>query len=209
MSDHQQSLQDLADIRRMMEESSRFLSLSGLSGVSAGIVALIGAYVGQLYLVQWELESTLDQIMGYDNRQEHLWKLVGIALVILVCAAAAASFFTIRRTKARGERLWTKAARRTLINLLLPLAAGGIFCIQLAWYGAGLLVAPAMLIFYGLAVINAGKYTFKEIRMLGASEIVLGLIAAFYPGHGILFWAIGFGLFHILYGTIMYVKYER
>lgn len=209
MSEHQQSLKDLADIRQMMEESSRFLSLSGLSGVSAGVVALIGAYFGQLYLIEWELESTLNQIMGYDARANHLWNLVGIAMIILVCAGASASIFTIRRSKKRGESIWTRPARRMALNLIIPLMAGGIFCIQMAWYGAGLLVAPAMLIFYGLAVMNAGKYTLREIRLLGLTEVVLGLIAAFFPGHGILFWAIGFGVFHILYGAIMYFKYER
>lgn len=209
MSKHQQSLKDLADIRQMMEESSRFLSLSGLSGVSAGIVALIGAYVGQAYLIQWELESTLDRITGYDRGSEHLWNLVGLALIILICAGASASFFTIRRSKKRGESIWTKPARRMALNLIVPLAAGGIFCIQMAWYGAVLLVPPAMLIFYGLAVMNAGKYTLREIRLLGLTEVVLGLVAAFFPGHGILFWALGFGVFHILYGAIMYFKYER
>lgn len=209
MSEHQQSFKDLADIRQMMEESSRFLSLSGLSGVSAGVVALIGAYFGQLYLIEWELESTLNQIMGYDDRVNHLWNLVGIALIILVCAGASASIFTIRRSKKRGESIWTKPAKRMALNLIIPLIAGGFFCVQMAWYGAGLLVAPAMLIFYGLAVMNAGKYTLREIRLLGLTEVVLGLIATFFPGHGILFWAIGFGVFHILYGAIMYFKYER
>ena len=66
-----------------------------------------------------------------------------------------------------------------------------------------------MLIFYGLALINSSKYTFFEIRYLGIAEIVLGLIASVFVSSGLILWAAGFGLLHIIYGIIMYYKYER
>jgi hypothetical protein len=66
-----------------------------------------------------------------------------------------------------------------------------------------------MLIFYGLALLNASKYTLKEIRYLGMSEICLGLIASAWVQFGIVFWGIGFGMLHIIYGTFMYFKYEK
>ncbi|MGE5429024.1 MAG: hypothetical protein ACM3O8_14110, partial [Methylococcaceae bacterium] len=67
----------------------------------------------------------------------------------------------------------------------------------------------AMLIFYGLALVNAGKFTLSEVHYLGITEIVLGLMAAVFINWGLLFWALGFGVMHIVYGMMMYYKYER
>jgi hypothetical protein len=58
-------------------------------------------------------------------------------------------------------------------------------------------------------LINASKYTFNDIRYLGFCEIILGLGAAVYVGYGLYFWALGFGILHIIYGAMMYYKYER
>jgi hypothetical protein len=68
--------------------------------------------------------------------------------------------------------------------------------------------APAMLIFYGLALINASPNLFDEIRYLGYSEILIGLLAAAFIGYGLYFWAFGFGVLHIAYGLVMYKKYD-
>ncbi|RMG71682.1 MAG: hypothetical protein D6722_06495 [Bacteroidetes bacterium] len=134
---------------------------------------------------------------------------MGIALLILTAALVVAAFFTMRRVRKEGKKIWTRPAQRLAINLLIPLGVGAIFCVQLAWYGMGGLVAPATLVFYGLALLNAGKYTLREIRYLGLSEIGLGLLAGFWPGFGIFFWAVGFGLLHIAYGLVMYLRNER
>jgi hypothetical protein len=71
------------------------------------------------------------------------------------------------------------------------------------------LVASVMLIFYGLSMVNAGKFTFGEIHWLGLTEIALGILAGVFINFGLLLWTIGFGLMHIVYGTVMYYRYER
>jgi len=207
MHDYQKQLQDIQQIRNMMEDSTRFVSLSGLSGVGAGVVALIGAAYTYNYLSSQEIYKWGQSVYMADRSQ--LFELIGIALVILLAAVAVSSFFTIRHTKKKGKDIWSRPTQRMLLNLIIPLAAGAVFCIQLAWYGEPGHVAPATLIFYGLALMNAGKYTLREVRYLGISEIVLGLVAGMVPGYGIVFWAVGFGLLHIFYGAIMYNKYER
>ena len=45
MKEEQNYIQDIAEMRSMMERSSKFLSLSGLAGIMAGIYALSGAYI--------------------------------------------------------------------------------------------------------------------------------------------------------------------
>jgi len=208
MDKYQERLRDIAEIRAMMEQSTRFLSLSGLSGISSGVIALIGAGLTYQYLVDQGIYNELSN--GYYRvSTSHIWTLMGFACAILIAALAAASFFSLRLAQKKGERIWNPTTRRLSLNLLIPLIAGAIFCFQLAWYGFPALVAPATLIFYGVALLNAGKYTFREVRLLGISEITLGIISSFFLGQGILFWSIGFGVLHILYGIVMYLTYER
>jgi hypothetical protein len=71
------------------------------------------------------------------------------------------------------------------------------------------LVAPMSLIFYGLALYNASQFTYEEVRSLGLIQIVLGLLGAYFVSYGLLFWAIGLGVAHIVYGIYMHYRYER
>lgn len=203
----QDYLQDIQEIRSLMEERSRFLSLSGLSGILAGIYALIGAYVG------YNMATSADSIPYKDLRNGELSpiviQLLGVAAVILLLSLATAYFFTSRKAKRRNEAMWTAATKKALKSFLLPLFVGGVFCLLLLWRGYILLIAPATLIFYGLALYSASRYTLRDVGTLGIVEIGLGLIAMLYPGKGIYFWSLGFGVMHILYGIIMYLKYDR
>ena len=210
MSDKQvEQLENLAEIRSMMERSSRFISLSGLSGVFAGICALIGAAI-----TFWYFDFRLYPFseMVYDDqgsiRADYLMFLFWVAAGVLVAAVSFGLFFTNRKAKRDGQRIFDNTAQRMLINLGIPLAAGGFFCLVLLWHGAAQLVGSAMLIFYGLALLNASKYTLSDIRYLGIFEIVLGVLAAIITGYALLFWALGFGILHIIYGVMMYNKYE-
>ncbi len=202
-------LDELQHIRGLMERSTRFLSLSGLSGVIAGSVGLAGALIAQRYVKEHRLVSDGYGTASPSDHLEHIWWLGGLAIAVLVIALAGAAWFTARRGRRTGQGLWDPSARRLLINLSIPLATGGIFCMALIRYGMPALVAPATLIFYGLALLNASKYTLDEIRWLAISELVLGLLASFWIGAGLLFWALGFGVLHIFYGALMYMRHER
>jgi len=205
--------EELARIRGLMDRSTRFLSLSGLSGVIAGVLGLGGAAVARWYMDQNAVVSsnpmTYDAQVLADTYWTHVTVLAGIACAVLVLAVAGAFWFTLRRSRRTGQSLWDASARRLAINLALPLAAGGVFCLALLWHGLPGLVAPATLLFYGLALLNASKYTLDEIRWLGLSEVLLGLVASFWIGAGLFFWALGFGVLHIFYGSLMYLRHER
>lgn len=203
---NQKHQEDLAHIRSMMERSSRFISLSGLSGVFAGLSALIGGlYVYQLFKVNG-IEYFTDEhiVLSGSLVSELIW----IGVIILVCAFVFGTFFTVRKSKKYNLPIWTSATKNMLFNLAVPLAAGGIFCLALLYHGYYGLVAPSTLLFYGLAVINAEKYTFSDIKYLGFSELLLGCISLFYIGYGLIFWILGFGILHIAYGLVMFKKYK-
>jgi hypothetical protein len=196
---------DLKDIKDIMNRSSRFISLSGLSGVAAGIIALIGAY-----LAYQTVYSNL-VYLGYKSAiltNQSVTTILIIAVITIVLTIGAGMFFTSRKAKKNKEKLWDIQTKRLLINLLIPLTTGGILSLMVLFKGYIGIVAPLTLIFYGLALVNASKYTLTEIRSLGLIEIILGLIAFQFIGYGLLFWSIGFGLLHILYGIAMHIKYK-
>lgn len=203
---NQKQQEDLAHIRSMMERSSRFISLSGLSGVFAGLSALIGG----LYVYQLFKANGLEYFDGYHKLYSVnlVSELIWIALIILVSALTFGIFFTIRKSRKYDLPIWTSATKKMLLNLAIPLVAGGIFCLALLYHEIYVLIAPATLIFYGLALVNAEKYTFSDVKYLGYCELVLGFISLFCLGYGLIFWIIGFGILHILYGLVMFKKYK-
>ncbi len=210
MDDQQQSLAAIHDIKKMMERSSRFISLSGLSGVSAGICALVGSWLAYPYVFGYKnlyVDTNPSYPSGYRILLNH-W-LFWIALATFFAALVSAFIFTYLKSSREGIPIWGKAAKRLMLNVSIPLLVGAAFLAALVQYGTFGLVAPGCLLFYGLALINASKYTLDEIRYLGYSEILLGLVSICFVGYGLYFWAVGFGLLHIAYGCYMYLKYER
>lgn len=211
--DRVKQLEALADIRDMMSKSSRFISLSGLSGVVAGALALVAVTLAYLFLdIQPFAEGENYYILARRTHKwgmNHLTFFFGTGSIILILAIAGGVYFTTRKAKKKGQKIWDALTRRLLINLFIPLFAGGVFCLSLFYHGQTGLIAPTTIIFYGLALINASKYTLKDIRYLGFLEVLLGLIASFYLHYGLEFWAIGFGVLHIVYGLLMYYKYEQ
>ena len=198
--------EDLQHIRQMMERSSRFISLNGLSGVAARIFALIGAAVAYCFFQQYEIDYFSGGRYVYSYELE--LKLLILAIVILILAVGSGIVFTIQKSKKNGLKIWTSTTKKLLVQLLVPLAAGGLFCLALFYHGLFGLIAPATLVFYGLALINAARYTFSDIQYLGYCELFLGIVSSFIPGYGLVFWALGFGVLHIVYGLLMYKKYR-
>ena len=203
------SLDDIKDIRRIMDRSSRFLSLSGLSGVAAGICAIAGALVA---------DSIFSNYYGtYNSRGFTTWdefsllklRLMVLGAIVFVLAFVSSFYLTWRKAKKQGLPVWDHTSKRLAWNMMVPLLAGGAFIIGMLRYDIWIFVAPACLVFYGLALVNASKYTLSDIRYLGYCEIILGTINMMYTGYGLWFWAPGFGVLHIVYGISMWYKYER
>jgi hypothetical protein len=209
MKNDKDSLEDLKAIRKIMEESGRFLSLSGLSGVFAGLTAITGALFAYFVILDNgsihydEYFSSLSQKETFSLR----WQLIADAAVVLVLSVLFSFYFSFKKAKKTGRSFRSPVSGRMLINLLIPLVAGGIFIIALMIQNHLQLIVPGFLIFYGLALVNAGKFTFDEVFYLGLLEIITGLIAAFIPGWGLIFWIFGFGLLHIIYGLAMFRRY--
>ncbi len=195
-------LKDIKDIKQMMSQSSQFISLSGLSGILAGIYALVGAFVVD-YLIKQNKYGVII-IEGYTFRM-----ILMTAFIVLALSLITAYLMTVQKAKKMGEKVWNVSSKRLLINFSIPLITGGIFALLLLRHGVYGLIAPITLMFYGLACLHASKYTLRDVRYLGITEIILGLIAVEFSGYGLYFWILGFSVCHIVYGAVMYFKYDR
>lgn len=206
MDNQQEGLQALHDIRQIMERSSRFISLSGWSGVAAGICALLGALVANYkidyyYASEYGTDSACPSCLARE--------IFILAMTVFFSAVVLAILFTWMRSRKEGTPLWGNSTKRLIWNTLVPLGVGGIMVIRMAELGYYQMVAPACLLFYGLALINGSKYTLGEVKYLGYVILIVGLLNLWIPKYGLYFWALGFGVFHIVYGLIMWWKYER
>lgn len=208
MDQQHASLETLQDIRRIMNRSSRFLSLSGLSGVSAGVFALVGVYFAYDWIYEYFVRYS-ERGYNFEDYRQLILSLFGLAFAVLSGAILFAFYFTWRRAKKNNVPIWDHTSKKLFVNLVIPLVVGGVFVLGLLTYRDWRFIAPACLIFYGLALVNASKYTLSEVRYLGFLEIILGLVNMWYIGYGLYFWAAGFGVLHIVYGLIMWWKYEK
>jgi hypothetical protein len=186
---------ELSSIRNLMERSTRFISLSGLAGVLAGVYALAGTYIAY-------------EIMN-GSYIDTFNPLLMLALAVLTLSVLTGIGMTVRQASKMKEKVWNPISRKLIANMVLPLVTGGLFILTLIIKEQYDLIAASMLIFYGLALVAASQFTFSDVKWLGIFEIVLGLLAASAPEYSLWLWAFGFGVLHILYGSIMHFKYKQ
>ena len=199
--------EELAEIKSMMERSTRFLSLSGLSGILAGLYALIATGIAWYWIYfptsSWGADSELLSFRDLLNR------LLLLGLGTLIAAIGSAYLLSNQKSQKTTQPFWSTASRRFMMALFLPVALGGLFCFALLHEQAYVLIPAAMLLFYGTGLVQASQFTLGEIKNLGFSVAPLGLVAAFFPQWGLLCWGLGFGILHVIYGTMMYYRHER
>ena len=154
--------EDLLHIRKMMEKSSRFISLSGISGVFAGLFALAGAVYVYFLFEKTGVDYFEATVKYYEK--DIVIHLILVALLIMVLAVISGAYFTIRKSKKNNLTIWDSTTKKLLVNFAIPLAIGGLFCAGLLYHHLHGLLAPTTLIFYGLALFNAGNYTYSDVK---------------------------------------------
>ncbi|WP_405371029.1 hypothetical protein [Nonlabens sp. Asnod2-A12] len=205
-------LDDIKEIKSLMNKSTRFISLSGMSGVMAGIYALIGGVFGYFIIEKARENGTRDTLSRLTTTpwdQNPSLQILVVAAIVLFMAVLTAFFLTKAKASKHKQKVWTKQSIRLVVNFMVPLNIGALFTLALLQYNLIGLVAPAMLVFYGLACMNAAQFTLGTVKYLGLSCAILGLINTQYIGYGLYFWTAGFGLCHIIYGAVMYYKYDK
>ncbi len=206
-------LSDISEIKNMMSRSSQFISLSGMSGVLAGIYALVGAFVADYILDGFVTSTRLTYSAGsYSSSiiySDIVQTLIIIAITVVILSVITGLMLSRAKAERHGETLWNNSAKRLVTNFAIPFVTGGVFALLLLKNEIYGLIAPATMIFYGLACVNASKYTLRDVRYLGITLVIVGLVAIEFRGYALQFWAFGFGICHIFYGLIMHFKYDR
>ena len=191
MSQEKEHLQAIQEIKTMMERSTRFSSISGKAGIVVGILAVI-VFAG----IHW-----------FDVTSVTYMFVVMVGT--LVVALSIGLYLSIAKAKNEGTAIFDTTAKRFLVQFFIPLFVGGILCLIFACQNQIGYIPAMMLIFYGFALVHASKFSLDTIKNLGYLEIVAGLIAATFTQYGMWCWVFGFGVLHIIYGFIIYTKYEK
>ncbi len=205
MEKHEEQLAAIQEMRDMMDQATRFKSISGLSGILAGILTFVCIYT--IYLVTGISPFESEALDRMWLSSSHALILCFISLLI-VCIGIG-FYLAMRNANKSVKSAWDNAAKRLAFSLAIPVFTGGIFSMLLARFGLIAIAAPATLLFYGMGLVSASKYTLDAVRTVGLLFIFLGLLATYFLTYGLLIWTLGFGLLHVIYGFIIYVKYER
>lgn len=207
MKNEKDYLNDLNEIRSMMERSTKFMSLSGLSGIFAGIYALVASYIVYM-LMNFKVDKlyyTNEELIALNIKSDNI---IILSIVTIILAISTAILLSVKNAHKKSEKIWNNTAKRLVINLAIPLTTGGIIILLLLKYNLYGWLAPFTLVFYGLAILNASKYTYDAMRLLGMTQIILGLIAMHFIAYSLIIWALGFGIMHIIFGIYLHYKYE-
>jgi hypothetical protein len=210
MENGQNYSEDIKTIKKIMEESSRFLSLSGLSGLFAGLIAVLGGCIAQFVILKTGshgISGLISRITGEELANQKLL-LIADAAGVLILALLASLYFSVKKAKLKVQKIWTPVTKKMLLNLSIPLISGAFFILIFYLDNQWQFIIPSMLVFYGLALISAGKFTYSEVFYLGIAELLTGFLSAVFQEYSVFFWIFGFGFLHIGYGLFMYRKYE-
>lgn len=189
----------LTEIRTLMNRSSRFLNLSPYAPIAAGLLALAAAWgVNRLFNGGWDIAPMLQL-----NTHARIHALIGMAAALFLVCVAVTVGLSFAEARRNGSKIAIDAAaRRLLWNFFLPLLVGGVFSIALFVNGYYGLTSSIMLLFYGMALVSASGHTVSSVCFLGYAELVLGLADSFCQGYALIFWAVGFGLFNVIFGIL-------
>lgn len=211
--DNQKIEKDIIEIRRIMEESTKVLSLSGFSGISVGIIALVSIYLAYYYIDIYLPETAYADVYKSSVnvfRSDAFFNVFLLAISTIVLSLSSAYYFTFKKNKITSRELFKSPnTKKFLFDLFIPLFFGGMMCLIASYHVIYLMIIPLTLVFYGLALVNASKFSTKEIRQLGIFECIIGLLSFFFLQYSEIFWAFGFGVLHIIYGILIYLRYER
>lgn len=193
-------LKDISEIKNLMNKSSQFISLSGLSGAFAGIYAIIGA--AYFYI-------TTRSIKISDFETKDIDKATIIFILFVILSTLTTIIFTSIRAKSLDEKSWDVKTKNLVQAFFTPILIGLVFVLILYFNNEYNYLLALLLVFYGIGLLNAGFTTNNLVKPLGYIQVTFGLICAIKYDYTFWFFAIGFGIVHLVYGSIVYFKIDK
>jgi hypothetical protein len=178
------AIDNILFIRETMERASSFTAVPGWGGVAMGVSALAAAAISRLA----------------GSPEEWL----GIWLAEAFLAAAIGAWAMAAKARRLAIPLFAGPARRFLLTLSPPLAAGGLATLALSRAGAASILPGIWLLLYGTAIVTGGAFAVRIVPLMGVGFMLLGAVALFCPpSWGTAFLAAGFGGLHIVFGLLI------
>jgi len=179
---------NLRYIRSAMERAGAFTAVPGVGGLVLGCTALAVAVLAR----------------GLANTRIWLAAWLGEAILACLIGVGAAA----HKSHKAGMPLLSGPGRKFLLGFAPPLLAGALLTLTLFREGLPGLLPGVWLLLYGAGVLCGGAASVKVIPVMGICFMAVGAAALFAPAAwGNLFLAAGFGGLHILFGTLITVKY--
>lgn len=198
----QEAKQTLHDIREMMSKSSRFMSLSGFSGIVIGIIAILAS---SFFCYFYQIDPVHSGRILASMTDKELIQIYAMALVLLISSMSIAFFMAKQRSKIMKSIFWSAASKHLFAHLIVPLAAGFAVC-SILFFRQNDLVLPLSLLIYGLALFSSSQFTVPSIRNFGLVEMMLSVVCLLFPDYSVVVWTLGFGLLHVIYGAFMQIN---
>ena len=180
-------MDNLKYIRRTLERAGSFTAVPGKGGVLMGVVALLAARLaaGQPGAGGWLAVWTAAAI---------------VALAIGIAGAALKS----RRFQ---MPLFSGPGRKFIAGFAPAIVAGAVM--TAVFYRAGIsgFLPGVWLLLYGAAVLAGGSASVRIVPVMGACFMFVGTVALLLPGWNDLLLPVGFGGLHLIFGTVIAVKY--
>lgn len=180
-------MDNLKYIRQTLERAGSFTAVPGKGGVLMGVVALLAAVVAArqpgagAWLAVWTVAAM-------------------VAIAIGVAGAAIKS----RRFQ---MPLFSGPGRKFIAGFTPALLAGAV--LTAVFYRAGIsgFLPGVWLLLYGAAVLAGGSASVRVVPIMGACFMFVGTVALLLPGWNDVLLPVGFGGLHLIFGTVIAVKY--
>ena len=184
---HEHAMDSLRYIRRTMERAGSFTAVPGKGGVLVGLLALgAGRVASRQASAGWFIA---------------VWMLAAVAALAIGIAGAAL------KSRKFTMPLLSGPGRKFVAGFTPALLAGAV--LTMVFYRAGVsgFLPGIWLLLYGAAVLSGGWASVRVVPLMGACFMLCGTLALLVPGYNDQFLQAGFGGLHLVFGTVIAVKY--
>jgi len=184
---HEHAMDNLKYIRQTLERAGSFTAVPGKGGMLMGVVALWAARLaaGQPGAAGWLA----------------IW--TGAAIIALAIGIAGAAL----KSRRFQMPLFSGPGRKFIAGFTPAIVAGAVM--TAVFYRAGIsgFLPGVWLLLYGAAVLAGGSASVRIVPVMGACFMFVGTVALLLPGWNDLMLPVGFGGLHLIFGTVIAVKY--
>ncbi len=186
-----------------MQQNTSHFSLSGISGILLGTYGLLTVYLINM------LTSTYGD--GFEGSSQLPIALLEIGIQVLAVIMILISLISLRirakrRARKNNRKLWDLHSKKVRFHTLIPLLLFVIVLVIIANKGYYSSITPLLLFLYGVFLLNLSRFSVGSLKYLAIAEIILAVIAYFIYDKEMLFLGLGFGFFHIIYGSLTFGK---